>query len=81
MSDLSKKLSQNVPGRFYVTDECLACESCQDIAPNHFRYADNGLSFVFEQPSTPEEISQCEKAMEYCPLEAIKDDGESVLSS
>ena len=75
VSDQPQKLPKNVPGRFYVTEDCLACEACQDAAPNHFRYGDNALSFVFKQPITPVEIKQCQEAMNSCPLEAIKDDG------
>ncbi|HEV8430075.1 MAG TPA: ferredoxin [Pyrinomonadaceae bacterium] len=66
---------QNVPGRFYVTQDCLACESCQVVAPNNFRYGDNGLSYVFKQPSDPEELKQCEEAVDYCPMEAVRNDG------
>src|ERR1043166_922517 len=47
MDDWYKKLPENVPGRFYVTDNCLACETCQAAAPNNFRYNDHGLSSVF----------------------------------
>ena len=71
------KHPQNVPGRFYVTEDCLACETCQFVAPKNFRYGDNGLSYVFKQPSDPEEIKQCEEAVFGCPMEAVRDDGES----
>jgi len=70
-----ERLPQNVPGKFYVTDACLACEACQDAAPNHFRYSELGLSYVFKQPITNDETEQCYEAMSRCPLEAIKDDG------
>ena len=75
MDDWYKKVPENVPGRFYVTDNCLACESCQATAPNNFRYNDHGLSYVFKQPTTAEEVKQCEEARENCPLEAVRDDG------
>ncbi len=74
-SYLPTKLPENVPGRFYVTDDCLACEACQDAAPNHFRYSEQGLSYVFRQPTTPEEVKQCEEAVDGCPMEAVRDDG------
>lgn len=75
MDDQHKKLPQNVPGRFYVTEDCLACEVCQTVAPNNFRYNDKSMSYVFKQPTTPEEIKQCEDALDHCPMEAIRDDG------
>ena len=77
MSDQPMMLPQNVPGRFYVTEDCLACETCQQVAPNNFRYGENGLSFVFSQPSSFEEEKQCEEAVTNCPMEAVKNDGES----
>jgi len=72
-----KKHPQNVLGRFYVTEDCLACESCQAAAPNNFRYGENGLSFVFRQPETPEEVEQCQQAVDLCPTEAVRNDGDS----
>jgi ferredoxin len=70
-----KKHPQNVPGRFYVTEDCLACETCQSVAPKNFRYGEVGLSYVFKQPSDPEEVKQCVEAVFYCPMEAVRDDG------
>ena len=35
----------NVQGRYYVTDQCLACEACQAAAPNNFRYGDDWMRF------------------------------------
>lgn len=70
-----KKHPQNVPGRFYVTEDCLACETCQTVAPKNFRYGNDGLSYVFKQPSDPEEVKQCEEAVFLCPLEAVRDGG------
>lgn len=77
MSNGPKKLLENAPGKFYVTDDCLACEACQDVAPGNFRYGEYSMSYVFKQPTTPEELRQCQEAMEGCPLEAIWDDGTS----
>jgi ferredoxin len=77
MSDEPKKNPSNVPGRYYVTDDCLACEACQDAAPNNFRYDTNIESYVFKQPGTPEEEEQCRRALSECPMGAIRDDGET----
>lgn len=72
MRNKPKKHPQNVPGRFYVTEDCLACESCQYVAPNNFRYGNTGLSYICKQPSTSEEVKQCEQAVADCPLEAVR---------
>lgn len=83
MSYEPKKHPLNVRGKYYVTEDCLACENCQDAAPNNFRYVapnnfryEGWLTYVFKQPSTPEEEEQCHQAVLGCPMEAIRDDGE-----
>ena len=35
-----------------------------------------GYSYVFKQPTTPEEEDLCRQAMEGCPVEAIGNNGE-----
>ena len=37
---------------------------------------DGGYSYVFKQPTTPEEEALCKEAMEGCPVEAIGNNGE-----
>ena len=77
MADKTLKLPQNVLGRYYVDESCTACEICMDAAPNHFRMEDeNGTAYVFNQPSTQEEVEACTEAMKGCPSEAIGDDGD-----
>ena len=75
MSEVPKKNPLNVPGEYYVTEDCLACEACQDAAPSHFRYDANSQSYVFRQPSTSEEEAKCRQALLGCPMAAIRDDG------
>lgn len=43
---------------------------------NYTRSDDGGYSFVFKQPTTPEEEELCMEAMEGCPVEAIGENGE-----
>jgi ferredoxin len=46
-------------------------------APANFtRSDDGGYSYVFKQPTTPEEEALCKEAMEGCPVEAIGNNGE-----
>jgi ferredoxin len=40
------------------------------------RSDDGGYSYVFRQPTTPEEEALCKEAMAGCPVEAIGNDGE-----
>ena len=72
MPDLANKFPENVPGRYYVDDQCIDCDVCRQTAPNNFkRDEQSGHSFVFRQPQTPEEEAQCEEAIRSCPAEAI----------
>ena len=67
----------NAPGVFYVDVQCIDCDVCRDTAPDHFtRNDDEGYSYVYRQPGTPEEVELCYEALSCCPVEAIGDDGE-----
>ena len=36
MADVANKFPQNVPGRFYVDDQCIDCDLCRETAPANF---------------------------------------------
>jgi ferredoxin len=77
MADVANRYPQNVPGRFYVDDQCIDCDLCRETAPANFtRDDDGGHSYVFKQPASPDEESLCKEAMEGCPVEAIGNDGD-----
>lgn len=76
MADNSQKQQENVSGSWYVDVNCIDCDVCRETAPNNFtQQADKGYSYVYKQPESPEEVSQCQEAMESCPVEAIGNDG------
>ncbi|HZW31599.1 MAG TPA: ferredoxin [Isosphaeraceae bacterium] len=76
MADLSLKVPENVPGRFYVDATCIDCDLCRETAPRNFQRHDAGRrSYVARQPSGPEEHAACLAALEECPVEAIGQDG------
>lgn len=78
MADKSKQWPDNVKGKTYVDETCIACDACVTSAPNNFAMNDDsGHAFVNKQPTTPEEEEQVREAMEGCPVEAIGNDGES----
>lgn len=77
MADKSTKWEQNVSGKMYVDDTCIACDACVTSAPNNFvMNDDDGHAYVSKQPENPEEEEQVQEAMEGCPVESIGDDGE-----
>ncbi len=78
MAVFANRYSENVPGKYYVDDQCIDCDLCRETAPNNFmRNEDGSYSYVFKQPATPEEEGLCKEAKEGCPVEAISDDGAS----
>ncbi len=77
MANKASKYPDNVPGKFYVDEQCIACDACVNEAPNNFKMNDSeGHSKVQKQPQSPEEEEACKAAMAACPVEAIGNDGE-----
>lgn len=77
MAEKENKYPENVAGKFYVDDECIACDACVLAAPDHFNMDDDdGHAFVVKQPNGEEEEEMCREALEACPVEAIGNDGE-----
>ena len=78
MADIANRYDNNVVGKYYVDNQCIDCDLCRETAPNNFtRAEDEGYSYVFKQPETPEDLAQSREAMEGCPVEAIGEDGDS----
>ena len=77
MAAIANTYKDNVRGNFYVDTNCIDCDLCRETAPDNFtRNEQGGYSYVFKQPSTPEEKALCKEAMVGCPVEAIGNDGE-----
>ena len=77
MADKSRRFPDNVPGKYYVDEDCISCGACVDAAPNNFKESEDGdHDVVFKQPETPEEEQQCQDAIAECPVECIGDDGD-----
>lgn len=72
MAEMTKKVPENVPGRFFVDATCIDCELCRETAPANFtRQDDGGYSYVARQPHDAAEEAACLAALEECPVEAI----------
>ena len=75
MADPAERWPTNSPGRFYVDRECIDCDLCRTVAPDHFERSDEGgHSFVARQPQSEAEVAECLQALEDCPVEAIGDE-------
>lgn len=76
MADPTRKFTDNVPGKYYVDEDCIDCSLCSEIAPMCFQVnLQQGHDFVYQQPKDPSEEELCIEAMESCPVDAIGDDG------
>ena len=74
MADISMKWKENVDGRIFVDQTCIACDACVLTAPGNFSmHEEDGHAFVSKQPQGPEEEAACKEAMDGCPVEAIGD--------
>lgn len=79
MANKENKYKENVSGKYYVDHECISCDACGMIAPQHFVLdEDDGHAYVVKQPQNLEEEELCQEALESCPVEAIGDDGEGM---
>lgn len=77
MASKESKFNDNVDGKYYVDDSCIACDACCIEAPRFFVMNDDeGHAYVQLQPQTPEDIEEAENALAACPVEAIGSDGE-----
>ena len=79
MADKDDKWPLNVPGKFYVDEQCIDCDLCRETAPDYFkRDDDGGYSYVYNQPDASDDdaIALCMEALEGCPVEAIGEDGD-----
>lgn len=78
MADKEAKWKQNSGGKYYVDDQCIACDACCVEAPGFFLMNDDdGHAYVGKQPGTEDEHEECENALAACPVEAIGSDGDS----
>jgi ferredoxin len=76
MADKNSRFKENVPGKYFVDDQCIACDACCVEAPRFFAMNDNdGHAYVKLQPMNPAEIAEAENALAACPVEAIGNNG------
>ena len=75
MANLSDRLSNNVPGKYYVDSTCIDCDQCRVQAPDFFARDDSGFSYVTSQPVTAEEVNLLEEVIAGCATSSIGNDG------
>lgn len=65
----------NGVGEFFVSEQCIDCDLCRQMAPEIFKRkwtGTGGYSFVERQPVNPTEHKQAAEALDACPVGAIQ---------
>ena len=64
--------TDNCEGVYYVNAACIACDTCTDISPLHFKLtSDFDHAYVLAQPDTQDQVQLCDDALVACPVAAI----------
>ncbi|MFT5170544.1 MAG: ferredoxin [Candidatus Marinamargulisbacteria bacterium] len=72
MANYEDRYHENASGPFYVDSECIACDTCTAIAPNHFKLAENyDHAYISVQPTSKQDVAFCNEALSVCPVDAI----------
>lgn len=76
MADKNEKWTLNIPGKFYVDEQCIACDACVCEAPEFFAMnTDDGHAYVYKSPTKEKDVELCMEALRLCPVDAIGNDG------
>ena len=57
--------------KYKVSEECINCRACVEVAGDHFKIGDNNIAYLKKQPQNNTEEELCEEALEVCPVDAI----------
>lgn len=71
------RFKKNVPGDFYTTGDCLACDAPESEAPDLLAplEGDSYDTYFIKQPETAEEIERACRALEVCCVAALRYSG------
>ena len=79
MADITHRVPQNAPGKFYVDDSCIYCDLCVEVAPMIYaEHKKSGNAYVLRQPQTPAETEAAMEALAGCPTDSIGTDGDQL---
>lgn len=70
MAKISKRLSTNIEGNFFVDSTCIDCDTCRQLAPTTFEEKGD-YSAVFHQPESKHEELAAYQALIACPVGSI----------
>ena len=70
MANLTKRLSSNIEGSFFVDETCINCDTCRQLAPTTFQEVGE-FSAVARQPVKKTDLLQAYQASLACPVGSI----------
>lgn len=72
MKKATQKLPENVPGPFFVTEECISCSVCWELAPQFIKsHPIHTYAFFYSQPQEKTDLDLCFEALKICPVDCI----------
>jgi len=57
--------------KYKVSEECIACRACVEVAGDNFEINDNNIAYLKKQPSNAIEFMHCDESIDVCPVNAI----------
>jgi len=57
--------------KYKVSDECIGCRACVEVAGSNFEINDKNHAYLKKQPENEIEAVLCEQALDICPVNAI----------
>ena len=70
--------------RYKVSEECIGCRACVEVAKDNFAINENNLAYLKKQPEDENEENLCKEALEVCPVNVISlelDDNRNSISA
>jgi len=72
MANFQNRYKDSQEGAYFIDQDCIACDTCAIIAPNHFKLtSDFDHAVIHRQPQNQAELIECENAEQACPVSAI----------
>ena len=67
----NKSENNSIMKKYKVSDECIGCRACVEVAENNFDINDDNIAFLKTQPLLEKNVEECNEALEICPVNAI----------
>ncbi len=64
---------------YKVTDECISCHACVEVAKDNFEMGEK-IAYVNKQPENETEEKLCSEALDVCPVNAIESEENSITT-